>query len=372
MERLVPWLTLKSVPGIGNLRFRLLIRSFGSPEPALQAPADLLAQVEGITLGLAKSIQRQRTPDWVWDEIERCSKAGYTLITQNDPAYPALLLTIPDPPPVLYCNGRVERDWCHIAVVGSRRSTTYGRSIAGRLSRDLSVRGVCIVSGMARGIDSAAHRGALDAGGKTVAVLGSGLNRVYPPEHRSLFHSIAENGAVISEFPLDAAPEPHHFPQRNRIISGVALGTVVVEATRRSGSLITARLAAEQGREVFAVPGNINAPSTSGTHGLIRQGAKLVETAEDVIEELLPHVALPESPAATKRNPGDRRIPGKGLRNDQQKVFDAIAHDPVHIDDLVRRCKMGAGALTAILGELELMGAVIQEPGKFFMRGGAE
>jgi DNA processing protein len=292
MEQLVPWLTLKRVPGIGNHLFHRLVSHFGSPDHVLNASGIMLGQVPGMTSRLVSAIQRNRTSDWVLGELERCNSMGYSLITLNDTDYPALLLNLPDPPPVLYCNGSLERDLCHIAVVGSRRATAYGKAVTHRLCRDLSTSGVSIVSGMALGIDTAAHLGALNAGGSTVAVLGSGLNRIYPPENRSLFARIAQNGAVLSEFSLDAAPEPHHFPQRNRIISGMALGTVVVEAARRSGSLITARLAAEQGREVYAVPGSIHAPTTRGTHELIRQGAKLIETAQDVIEEILPQVAV--------------------------------------------------------------------------------
>ena len=319
-----------------------------------------------MTARLASAIQRHETPDWVYAELERCNKKGITIVTQHDSAYPALLLTIPDPPPVLYCRGTLESDLCHIAVVGARRATAYGKATANRLCRDLATRGLSVVSGMARGIDTAAHRGALSGGGSTVAVLGSGLNRIYPPENRDLFRQIARSGAVISEFALDAEPEPHHFPQRNRMISGMALGTVVVEAAQRSGSLITARLAAEQGREVYAVPGNIHAPTTRGTHDLIKQGAKLVENAEDIIEEILPQIAPRD---ASNNTDGHRDLP---LGDNLKTVLNAIGYgDPVHIDDLVRRCGIDTGPLSAILGELEIMGAIVQEPGKFFIRDGA-
>ncbi len=370
MEQLVPWLTLQSVPGIGNLLFHRLVSRFGSPDRVLRSSGEMLGQVNGMTARLVSAIQRHKTPEWVYNDIERCDKNGFTVVTQHDAAYPALLLNIPDPPPVLYCHGTLHSDVCHIAVVGSRRATAYGKATAGRLCHDLSARGFSVVSGMARGIDTAAHLGALDAGGPTVAVLGSGLNRIYPQENRRLFQRIAQNGAIVSEFSLDAKPEAYHFPQRNRIISGMALGTVVVEAARRSGSLITARLAAEQGREVFAVPGNIDSPTTRGTHELIRQGAKLVENAQDIIEEILPQV----SPNALSNGDVDERNPISDhdpvLGGEHKAVLNAIGYSPVHIDKLVRLCGMDTGALTAILGELEIMGAIVQEPGKFFMRGG--
>ncbi|MBI5063323.1 MAG: DNA-protecting protein DprA, partial [Desulfatitalea sp.] len=276
MEYLVPWLTLKSVPEIGNLLFTRLVGHFGSPERVLSAPANALGQVDGITPRLAQAIQRHRTPDWVFKEIDQAAQKGYAIVPFHSDAYPALLKQIPDPPPVLFVHGRLEKPFCPIAVVGSRKATTYGLTTTHRLCAQLAERGATVVSGMARGIDTAAHQGALAGKGHTIAVLGSGLNQIYPAENRKLFQQIAENGCVVSEFFMDAAPEPHHFPMRNRVISGMSLGTVVVEAARNSGSLITARLASEQNREVFAVPGSIHSATAKGTHDLIKQGAKLV------------------------------------------------------------------------------------------------
>jgi DNA processing protein len=368
MEQIVPWLALKSVPGIGNLMFNRLIRDIGSPQAVLQASTRRLSLVEGMTPRLAQAIKGYRCPDQVLMDIERCSKKGFRIISQANPDYPALLLHIPDPPPLLYCYGALAATQCHIAMVGSRKATAYGTINAKNLAGDLAAKGIGVVSGMARGIDTAAHIGAIEGGGRTVAVLGSGLECVYPAENLKLFHRIAENGAVISEFPLDARPEPHHFPQRNRIISGMALGTVVVEATDRSGSLITARLAAEQGREVFAVPGSIHAANAQGTHGLIRQGAKLVENAEDIIEEIVPQLF-----AAPNRRPDpESGLPcpearEHGLLNaEEARLLEAMGPYPVHIDELARRCNLEMGPTSAILLQLELKGAVVQEPGKFF------
>jgi len=269
---------------------------------------------------------------------------------------------------VLYCYGDMVGSQCHIAMVGSRKATAYGKTTAKSLAQELAVRGISVVSGMARGIDTAAHLGALEGGGRTVAVLGSGLERVYPAENLKLFERIAENGAVISEFTLDSEPEPHHFPQRNRIISGMSLGTVVVEAAKRSGSLITARLAAEQGREVYAVPGSIHAATAQGTHNLIRQGAKLVENAEDIIEEVAPHMAgLEEQPQNSRENPTAAAQPEAFfLTAEEAGLLEAIGPYPVHIDELARRCNQDMGQLTAVLLQLELKGVIGQEPGKLF------
>lgn len=368
MEQSVPWLTLKSVPGVGNLLFNRLIREIGSPQMVLEASAKRLSRIPGMTPRLVNAVTRHARPDWVRGEIRRCADNGYRIITQQDPSYPALLLQTPDPPPVLYCYGTLAGADCHIAMVGSRKATAYGKTSARNLAKELATKGISVVSGMALGIDTAAHLGALEAGGRTVAVLGSGLACVYPPENLKLYHRIAENGAVISEFSLDARPESNHFPRRNRIISGMALGTVVVEAARRSGSLITARLAAEQGREVFAVPGSIHAVTTRGTHDLIKQGAKLVESAEDIVEEIAVHMSDANLQAPTHvDDPPDSMQPGAfGLNNEEIALMEAMGPYPVHIDELARRCNQDVGRLNAALLQLEIKGLVGQEPGKLF------
>lgn len=368
MEHLVPWFTLKSVSGIGNLLYHRLVGHFGTPQKVLQAPARSLEHVAGISKRLAAAIAAQPTPDWVFDEIEQCVKRGFHIITQHDSRYPSLLQHIPDPPPFLYCYGDLNHPPCNISVVGSRKATTYGKSCAKRLSRDLAHNGLSVVSGMARGIDTAAHLGALEGGGKTIAVLGSGLNKVYPAENTKLFHRIAENGAVVSEFRLDAEPEGHHFPQRNRIISGLSLGTVIVEAARRSGSLISARLAMEQGREVFAVPGSIHAKTAHGTHDLIKQGALLIESADDIIEEIAPQIPVEQTPPDQAQRQVQSGVPAKAFSEREERLLEAIGAYPVHIDELARRCKLDMGLLTAALLQLELKGAVHQESGKFFSR----
>jgi DNA processing protein len=364
VEKILPWFFLKSVPGIGNHLFRRLIHRFHSPELTLEASAADLLEVEGINLHLAAAIQRHTLPDRVKTDFDLVVQKGYKIVTLADSNYPALLRQLPDPPPFLYVLGRLDSSITNIAVVGSRNATSYGISTTRRLCKDLASLNLTIVSGMALGIDSAAHEGALLGKGNTIAVLGSGLERIYPAENRELFHKIAECGAVISEFPLMTEPEAHNFPIRNRIISGMSLGTVVVEATKRSGSLITARLAAEQNREVFAVPGSIHSFKSTGTHTLIKQGAKLVEHARDIIEELAHAADVLAEKEDVIQNETTETLPP--LSPEESLVFEALGPYPVHIDDLVRKVSMEPGKLSSVLLQLELMGIVQQSPGKHF------
>jgi DNA processing protein len=276
--------------------------------------------------------------------------------------YPPLLKEIPDPPPYLYFYGDYRPTDLCIAVVGSRNATQYGINTARQLSGDFSKTGLVVVSGLARGIDTAAHEGALMAGGHTLAILGSGLTCIYPSENRQLAQRISDNGAVISELPLAAKPEPHHFPARNRIISGLCLGTVVVEAAKKSGALITARLALEQNREVFAVPGSISSCKSGGTHALIKQGAKLVERVEDVIEELAPAMRRSGLCIKDKCPSGD---PYEGFSIEEKRILTALGPYPVHIDALARSLCIPVGMLSGALLKLELMGIVRQTSGNF-------
>jgi DNA processing protein len=366
-------MTLKSVPGIGNLRFRRLVDHFDSPLKVLDASVSELTCVEGITPRLARAIRHQKTPDWVETELERVHRHQYTLITLHDPGYPPLLLEIPDPPPILYIYGQLDPETAGISVVGSRHASSYGLTTTHRLCKRLAAFGMVVVSGMARGIDTAAHNGALAGNGRTVAVLGSGLACIYPAENRNLFHRIAENGAVITEFALNDKPEPRHFPMRNRIISGLSLGTVVVEAAKRSGSLITARLAAEQGRDVFAVPGNIHAPTADGPHHLIQQGAKLVRTVEDIIEEIRPQWSAGDIGCKQNLNPGQDRpiLKNSGpldLTPSEKTVFAALEAYEVHIDELTQRLASDTATISSLLMQLELKGMVCRHPGNHYAR----
>ncbi|MDF1589994.1 MAG: DNA-processing protein DprA [Desulfobacterales bacterium] len=365
-EKILPWFALKSVAGIGNLLIKRLIDRLDSPERVFQATSEELLQVDGMSPRLVRSIRQHQTPDSARRDFDLAMAKGFGIITMADSGYPRLLREIPDPPPFLFVSGSLQDDPKPLAVVGSRNATRYGLSTTRKLCADLASLGFTIVSGMAKGIDTAAHEGALMGAGRTIAVLGSGLENIYPPENRKLAGRIAENGAVVSEFSPLAGPDAHHFPVRNRIISGIAYGTVIVEATLRSGSLITARLAAEQGRDVFAVPGSIQSFKSTGTHGLIKQGAKLVEHAQDIVEEL-PHLSNP--PAASAKMSAEPAAPQlPKLSAEEYGVFSALEPYPLHIDDLVRKLSMKPGKAAGILLKLELMGIVQQFPGKYFSK----
>lgn len=360
MDALRPWLALRRVPGIGNLLFRRLVDRFGSPAAVFRAADDDLMQVQGVSRRLITAIRRHPTDGTVDRELDALRKGNFTLIPLTDPSYPPLLREIPDPPPFLYVYGNLPIDGLAVAVVGSRHATTYGIATTRRLCVDLAGQGATVVSGMARGVDTAAHRGAIEGGGHTVAVMGTGLDRVYPRENERLYHQIAASGAVISELPLGSGPDAHHFPARNRIISGLCHGTVVVEATGRSGSLITARMAAEQNREVFAVPGNVHSFKSVGTHALIKQGAQLVEHAGDILDELRPAAAGPQPAAAPRSTP----LPP--LTDEEAMVIDTLEAEPVHIDDVVRKLPLPAGKIAGLLLQLELKAVVVQTAGKRF------
>jgi DNA processing protein len=302
------------------------------------------------------------------------SAGSYTQIDISDPSYPRRLRAITDPPPLLYCDGCFEPvDHNSIAIVGSRRATPYGLRVAHTLATDLSRRGFTIVSGMAPGIDRAAHEAALAAGGRTVAVLGCGLDVVYPRGHERLRSEIAGAGAVISELPFGSPPLAAHFPRRNRIISGLALGVIVVEAAGDSGSLITARLALEQGREVFAVPGPIDAPLSRGPHGLLKQGAKLAETVEDIVEELLPQLDSPLR-LPTLRSRGQDMGIGQcsalpNLSAEEIAILALVDSQPISIDELTRRAALPPAAVSGVLLALELKNAIRQLPGQRYIVG---
>ncbi len=367
MENIAPWLALKSVSGVGNHLYKRLLDQFQSPEKVFNAKKSELMMVSGVSDRIAGTILGFRFPDYIKNEIELAKKQQFRIITISDPEYPPLLHHIPDPPPYIYVKGRLEDTDQSVAVVGSRNASSYGKSMAIRLSRDIASLGLTIVSGMARGIDTAAHMGAIAAKGKTIAVLGSGLGVIYPPENRRLYDEIAENGAVVSEFPIEEGPNAYNFPARNRIISGMTLGTLVVEATKRSGSLITARLAGEQGREVFAVPGSINSAKSTGAHNLLKQGAKLVASAEDVIEEFyqFQNKSMKKDTLAEKRSETVSRL-SPDLTDDESDIYKLLEPYPIHIDALSQQAGMNAGKLSIILLNLELKGLVSQSPGKYF------
>jgi DNA processing protein len=365
MEDIRPWFLFKSVPGIGNLLGKRLIDFFKTPQNVFQASAEKLLQVDGVTQRHVAAIKNHKMPARVRAELDLLASKRYRIIPLTDRDYPQLLREIPDPPPYLYVSGKLCSSNLNIAVVGSRNATGYGLATTRSLCAGLAGLGITIVSGMARGIDTAAHEGAMAAGGETIAVLGSGLERIYPAENKRLFQRISQNGAVVSEFALRTEPEGHNFPLRNRIISGMSLGTVVVEATKKSGSLITARLAAEQNREVFAVPGSIQSFKSTGTHTLIKQGAKLVEHAQDIVEELTPFFEPNKHPETSLPDETDENL--AFLTTEESQVYKALEPYPIHIDKLVRKISMEPGKLSSILLKLELNGMIQQLPGTFFI-----
>ena len=357
------WLALQRVVGVGSVLAKRLIEHFGGPEAVFSAPERALREVEGIGSRVVSSLKHFDQ----WEDVAReemlIEKNQVVIITMRDRQYPKNLLSTYDPPPFLYVRGEIqEKDTLAVAVVGSRMGSDYGRMATERISYELAQKGVTIVSGMARGIDSAAHQGAIRACGRTIAVLGCGIDTVYPPENRELFSEIAARGAVVSELPLSTPPLPVNFPKRNRIISGLSLGVVVVEASSKSGSLITARLALEQGREVFAVPGSIDSARSRGTHQLIKQGARLVEGADDILAEILPQW---EAPQRVKKEKTERE---HELTGGSRTILDLLSLNPLHIDDLISRSSMRSGEVASILLDLELKGWLRQLPGKMFVK----
>lgn len=365
-KSLYPWLALNQIAGLGKVGYARLIERFGSPEKVFQADLGELQSIEGIRKNIALAIVKFRRAERIDRELDELERQKVGVLTCKDPLYPALLAKIHDPPPYLYYKGNLaDRDDRSLAVVGSRQASSYGIKVTERLVWALSQKSLTIVSGLARGIDAAAHQGALMGQGRTVAVLGSGLDVIYPKENNRLFERIVESGLVYSEFPLGTLPERQNFPIRNRIISGMSLGVVIVEATQRSGSLITARLALDQGREVFAVPGSVDSFKSSGTHSLIKQGAKLVEHAGDILEELLWEESPPENDPGLKMKI-DEKPPSLSPR--EKQIWDLLSDGVLHVDQVVRQSGMGISPLLSLLLEMELNGLIKQLPGKYFSR----
>ena len=301
----LPWLGLRSIPGVGIVLGQRLLQRFGSPGAVFKASFQDLVAVKGITAAMAQAIAGFRDWDKLEERLAQLTAQGAEMVTQDDPRFPAGLPLIPYPPPLLYIKGTLTpADSLAVAIVGTRGASYYGLKAARRLAGALAARGVTVVSGLARGIDTAAHQGALEMSGRTLAVLGCGLDVVYPPENLKLYQEIPEHGALVSEFPLGTPPEARNFPIRNRIISGLALGVVVIEAGVKSGTAITVRYALDQGREVFAVPGPIDSPTSTGPHRLIQEGAKLVQDVEDILNELPALRQAPGSLFAPAAAPG--------------------------------------------------------------------
>lgn len=356
---------LAMVSGVGPQHYRALVQQLGSPSAALDAPISRLRQVPGFGPKLAERIVAARRECDVAGEMAECARLQVRVFTADSPEFPEPLRNIPDPPALLYVRGEwLPRDALAIAIVGSRRCTHYGLRQAERLAGALARIGFTIVSGLARGIDAAAHQGALAAGGRTIAVSASGLGKVYPPEHRELAERISEAGALVSEMPVGFEPMASLFPQRNRLVSGLSLGVLVVEAAQRSGALITARHALEQNREVFAVPGPVDSLASRGCHQLLRDGAQLVETAEDVLDGLGP--LMNEIRPAADRSV---RHPLELTLNDQERgILDQLGDSPISSDELVTRCKLPAPQVLSTLSVLEIRRLVRRLPGNAYVR----
>lgn len=366
-DELLWWLRLKGVPRVGPIKYRLLLKEFGSPRKVFEQSIAGLCRVEGVVESIAEAIIRSRNDDsFVDTQLEQAHKQGVSIVTTGDTEYPENLKNFNDAPPLLYVKGGFElRDQKAVAIVGSRDPSPYGRNVAGNLALELGKAGLTIVSGMARGIDTSAHLGALAAPARTIAVLGCGVDIPYPRENQKLRDRIAAQGAVISEYPMGTQPAAGLFPSRNRIITGLSLGVVAVEARADSGVFSSVRWAADQGRDVFAVPGPVNSATSQGTNQLIKQGAKLVSNARDILEEL-----KLEQRASGKNREIRKDVTASAPQLDEAEdnLYNTLTPEPLHIDALFGAANLSSPELLRVLLSLELKGLVKQLPGKMFIR----
>ena len=361
MTHLEACIALNMIPQMGPVRLRRLLDAFGSAEQILLARTDQLAAIDGITRPLSENIARWQDHADPTAELKKAADLGAHIITAQDDEYPPALREIHDPPMVLYVRGEItERDRHAVAVVGSRKASHYATECAKKLSFQMAYAGLTVISGLARGIDTAAHQGALAAKGRTLAVIGAGLGELYPPENAQLADRIAPSGAVLSEFPIDTKPDRQTFPIRNRIVTGCSFGVLVVEAGANSGALISANMAAEQGRTLYAVPGRIDSPAALGSNRLLQQGAKLVITVDDILDDLpMIFKEQPELPAAA---------PVAELTPDQQKILNALGSDETALDSVIATSGLTAAAVSSTLLALEMRRLVKQLPGKRFVK----
>lgn len=362
------YVALNMLPKVGPGRVRRLVEALGGAAAALGCSRGRLARVEGIGEDVASVIAGWESHADLASELSRAKALGVRLLTPADAEYPVNLRNIYDPPLALYVRGGFEaRDRRGVAVVGSRQTSYYGREMSRRLGFQLAYAGMTVISGLARGVDTHAHEGAIAAKGRTIAVLGSAIDRVYPPENRLLADRVAESGALVSEFPLGTEPDKQTFPIRNRVVAGLSLGVLVVEAPKSSGALITARMALDQGRQVFAVPGRVDTPHSRGCHQLIKDGARLVEGAEDVLAEfefLVPGIGRVAPPKADGAGPRAAESPG----GEEIAILDALGSDERHIDEIIRICGLPPAKVSSSLLQLELRRLVRPLPGKYFVR----
>lgn len=354
------WIRLLLAPGIGEWRARVLVQRLGSPRAALMASRKEVERISGMGPKTWEGLSRQSEEKELGRQVGLIEKHGVTVVSFQEEGYPKALLQTQEPPPVLFMRGTIlPEDELAVAVIGSRGPTVYGKQVAERFGEGLAQRGVTVVSGMARGIDACAHRGALKAGGRTIAVLGCGVDRVYPPEHKKLMEEIVAQGAVVSEFPMGAEPKAGHFPTRNRIIAGLSRGVLVVEAREDSGVFSTVNWALEQGKDVFAVPGPITSPVSRGPNRLIKQGACLVESVEEVLEAL----KIAPSENGRVRAQEEARM---DLTEPEKRLVGLLTEAPLHVDLISERSGMSVKEVLGILLGLEIKGIVNQQAGKVF------
>lgn len=366
MNRKEAYLALNLIPQVGPVRIRRLLQAFGSPERALLATASEIAQVEGFGQAHAEAVANWERHVNLEAELQKIQARGLSLLTQEDELFPPLLKHIHDAPVLLYVWGELQkRDHQAIGVVGSRHATIYGMNAAKKLSYQLAYAGYTVISGLARGIDTAAHEAALAANGRTIAVIGSGMGRLYPPENMALAERISRQGAVISEYPVDRPADRQTFPYRNRVVAGWGSGVLVVEAPIKSGSLITAQQAAEQGRTVYAVPGPIDKPTSSGCNKLIQQGARLVMDGADVLDDLM--ALFPTAPLAPKVEPA-APAPTASLTLDERLLYESLTTDELHIDELTARSGLTPATVNVNLMRLEMKRLVRALPGRRYVR----
>ena len=370
------WLTLLRADGVGPKTFARLLKQFDTVPNVLEASVNQLTKVEGIGQKTAENIRRTIGKFNVDKELEIAENQGIQIINITDNRYPPPLKAIYDPPPILYIKGEIQRsDSLAVAIVGSRRCSTYGQEQASRFAHMLASAGLTIISGMARGIDTASHRGALSAKGRTIAVQGCGLTNIFPPENDKLFVSICEQGACISELPLQFEPLSQNFPARNRIIAGLSLATIVIEATSRSGALITAKAALENNREVMAVPGKIDSPLNVGSHRLIKDGARLIDSVDEIMEALghigeglKPHVSACATRAKEEVEMPLFEVSRLNLTDPERAIHNCLDGDPKHIEEIIELTNLPAGAVNSGLISLRLKGLIKQLPGNLFLK----
>lgn len=363
-ERLKYWLAINTIEKLGPVTIKKLLDRFGDIEKVWRADPGDIQKIDGLNKAAAKAFLENRDKIDLESEIEKVAKNNIKVFTLEDEEYPGNLKNIYDPPPVIYVKGNIlKADLKAIAIVGTRRASRYGLEFAGKLAAELASAGITVISGLALGIDTSAHKGALSAGGRTIAVLGCGVDIVYPPQNRGLAGEIEQSGAIVSEFPMGTGTEKGNFPRRNRIISGLSLGVIVVEGHFDSGAMITAKYAVDQGREVFAVPGNVQLDQSKGPHWLIKQGAKLVENVEDVLEEL--NLKLPTSNLKIKSQMPKAKP--DNLSPEEDKIYSSLSFEPKHLDVITNDTGLPVHRVSSHLMMMEIKKIVRQLPGKMFV-----